>query len=154
MAGSNPSGGFNPRQIQGVAQEAGIRDGSIQRETAGFVAPGQSALTLTGSYTLSTTGVTTIPLHSVPAGKIFCITDIALAYNTASQYDMQLQSGSIPIFRQVVKGDTAPLEMPGIETPPVVLGGQTLNLVLPSNASTSTIYDFVISGFQQDIGIG
>ena len=147
------NGGFTPRHVEGYAVESSVRDASVTRESAGFFAPGQSAKTLCGRYAIANGASLTAQLHKVPTGKVFLVSDIQVSYDTAVQYDVQLQSGSIAIFRQVLKGDTAPCEMPGMETQPAVLQGQTLQLVLPAVTGATNV-DFVISGFEQAIGVG
>ncbi len=156
-----PWGGVNNRPATNEAVESLVRDSSVQRENAGFYAPGQSALNLCGRYVLSTSGPNNIPLHTVPAGKILCLTDLWITYDTATQYDVQLVASpsavnvtnAIPIFRGVLKGDTAPCEMPGLETQGPILPGTTLWLMFPQ-AGAATNLDFTISGFEQAFGVG
>lgn len=147
------TGGFGPRNLLGYSTEAVPRDGTVQRSQAGFVAPGQSARTLTGRYALSQTGTVTVPLLSVPGTKLFLITDISVTWDTAQVAEVTLQAGGISLWRVIVKGDTAPCQFPGIETQVPVMPGQTLSLVF-GQVGAATNADFVVSGVQQNVGVG
>ena len=155
---STQVGGVVPRLIEGYAVESSVRDNSVQRENAGWYAPGQSAETVVGLYNVAAAGSLSVPLLNVPAGKVFIITDVWISADTATAQKMQLVAGpsaaaGIPIMRGVLKGDTAPIELPGIESQPAVLPGQTLFLVSDAVAAV-TNFMVTISGVQQAIGVG
>jgi hypothetical protein len=151
-------GGVIPRAVEGYATEQSCRDGSVQRENCGFIAPGQSAFTIAGIYAIGAGNSLTTPLAQVPVGKVLLITDIYLWYDTAVQQHVKLTAGTasgsaLPIFASVPKGDTAPIELPGIETQPAVLPGQTLWFVIDTCTAATNVY-LTISGIEQNFGIG
>lgn len=151
-------GGAFPRNVDGTAVESAVRDGSVQRENAGWYAPGQSAGTVCAEYSVGAGASLSVPLLSVPTGKVFLISDAWITYNTTAVQKIQLIAGpsvgaGVPIMRGIIKGDTAPAEMPGIESQPAVLPGQTLWLT-SDTCVAATVFDVTISGFQQAMGVG
>lgn len=149
-----PFGGAQLRQVMGQSVESTPRDTAVQRENAGFLAPGQSALNMTGKIGLSNSGATTVALFIVPAGYILCITDVYISHDQTVILDVKLQNGSGQNIAEFpCKGDTAPVEMPGIETQQFWASGQQLNLVYPTSAGGGNGY-FNISGFLQAVGAG
>lgn len=143
------TGPFQPSPVPIVQVAASTpAQGSVQRVNAGYVAPGQSTKTYAGKTALSIGGTTTVTLETVTAGKTFIITDIYLSHDTSAQLDCRLQAAGVDIFRAVVKGDTAPLQMAGMETQPVATSGQSVTLLLPQVAGATNAYYF-ISGIEQ-----
>ncbi len=66
---------------------------------------------------------------------------------TATQFLVQLKQGSTVIFEGYCKTDTAPVELPGLETQPSAPGGTALSLVLGTGASSTATY--YIAGYEQ-----
>lgn len=123
--------------------------GAVFRTSAGYTAPGQTAKTFIGKQALSAGGTTTINLYTVAAGKTFLITDIYLSADSAQQLsDVQIQAGGVPIFRAPVKGDTGPVQMPGIETQPTASSGQLVTLVWPAQGTPPNAF-WMICGIEQ-----
>ena len=120
-----------------------------QRVNAGFVANGQTIKNYTGKQALSTTLVTTITLETVTTGKSYVITDLYLSIDTATLVpDVQIQAGGVPIFRGVLKGDTAPIQMAGMESQPNASSGQVVTIVIPAVAGPPNFL-FFVGGFEQ-----
>lgn len=127
---------FNP--VITLVDELGGRN-PVERVNAGYVGVGQSAKVYTGTQLL-TAGPITIPLETVPAGKIFFITDIYISANTATQFSVQITAGGVPVFAGFCKGDTGPIQMAGMETQPQASAGQQVNLVLGIASVTTAAY--------------
>lgn len=124
------------------------RSNPVERVNSGYVGLGQTAKLYTGTQALSTTVSTTIALETVPVGKIYFVTDISVTSNTAQVFLLQITAGGVPIFTAYVKGDTGPLELPGLETQPQASAGQAVNLVISSVTAATTVA-FTISGIEQ-----
>lgn len=122
--------------------------GAVFRSNAGGPAPGQSNKTYTGKQATSATVATTITLETVAAGKTLYITDIYVSYDDAAPHDTRLQAGGVDIFRCVPKGDTAPIQMPGIETQPSASAGQVVTILLPIIVGAPNFY-FYVAGVEQ-----
>lgn len=123
-------------------------DGSVNptlRMSAGGASFGQTLQQFTGNPSIATGA--TVALFTVPAGKTFYITDIYVSANTAVQFSVQIQAAGVPVFQGYAKGDTGPIDMPGIETQPQCGGGTAVSLVLGTAAGTTAAY--FISGFVQ-----
>lgn len=118
----------------------------VERTNAGYVGPLQSAKVYTGTQALAA-GPITIPLETVPAGKIFFITDIYISANTAVQFAVTINAGGVPIFQGFCKGDTGAIQMAGMETQPQASAGQQVNLVL--GLAAGTIGSYYIGGVDQ-----
>ncbi|HLG72146.1 MAG TPA: hypothetical protein VFE42_20700 [Chloroflexota bacterium] len=121
--------------------------GSVQRVTAGLIAPGQTVKQFTGKQASSTSGPTTVPLETVTAGKTFIITDIFVGCDSTTAVDIQITAGGSPIFRGHLS-TTASIQMAGMETQPNATAGQQVNLVLPQTAAVQQ-FTFFISGVEQ-----
>lgn len=121
--------------------------GAVQRVNAGGMAPGQTAKQYTGKIALSNSVITTITLETVTAGKTFYITDLYLSADGTQVMDMRLQAAGVDIFRAIVKGDTAPLQMAGIETQPFGAAGQVVTLVFPVTTNVNGYY--AVFGYEQ-----
>jgi len=119
-----------------------------QRFSAGAGALGQALKTYAGKQALSAVGVTSIPLETVTAGKTFFITDIYISHDSALVLDAQITAAGTRIFGGPCKGDTAPIQMPGMETQPSASSGQAVALVLPIAAGPPNVY-FYIAGYEQ-----
>ena len=120
--------------------------GSTIRSNAGGPAAGQSNKTFTGTSVTLTSGAT-IALETVAAGKTLYITDIYVGSNSATQFSVLIQQAGVTIFSGMCKGDTGPLQMPGIETQPSAPAGAAVTLVLGTAAAT--VASFFISGIEQ-----
>jgi hypothetical protein len=131
-------------------------DGSVQRENAGFFAPGQAPIKMNLDKILMTVSLT-IPLLTTPANKSFTITDLYLSHDAATPLRIALLVGTtpgnaVPIFSGPVKGDTAPIQGVGQETQFDVPAGCTLYLTWAASAGTNLYAN--IAGCQQAIGAG
>ena len=120
--------------------------GSTMRVNAGGPAPGQSNKTFTGTSITLTSGAT-IALETVAAGKTLYITDIYVGANTATQFSVLIQQAGVTIFSGMCKGDTGPLQLPGLETQPSAPAGSAVTLVLGTAAAT--VASFFIGGVEQ-----
>lgn len=138
-----------------AAQVVAITDGEgslspTLRASAGGAAIGQTLQQFTGNPTLSTTVTTTVSLFTVPAGKTFYITDVYIGSNVGFVFLAQIQAAGTPIFFSYCKGDTGPVEMPGIETQPQAASGTAVQLVMSAvTGATSPVGAYYIAGFLQ-----
>jgi hypothetical protein len=123
--------------------------GPTLRVNAGFTANGQTIKTFVVKQALSASATTTVPLEAVTTGKTLVITDIYIGWmGTVQAEDVQITAAGTPIFRGVCKGDTAPIQMPGMESQPNASSGQQVNLVFPAVTGAPNGYAF-IGGFEQ-----
>jgi hypothetical protein len=129
---------------------AAPHDGCVQRENAGFLAPGQTKVTVSGKVSIASGA--TVPLPTPPQGKIWLLTEILWTHDSTVALEYKLQTGGVTILDWPVKGDTSPFITQGIETQFDIPQGNTPQLVMASNASTNGY--FVMAGVQQDIGNG
>lgn len=97
---------------------------------------------------LSTTAATTVALFTVPAGQTFYLTDLYVGANTASPFLVQVTANGAPIFTGYCKGDTGPIDMPGMETQPQAPGGSQVSIVLGQVAAATTAA-YYLGGFSQ-----
>lgn len=131
-------------------------DGCVQRANAGFLAPGQTKLSVcVDNIPTSTANTFFVPLPQPPAGKVWIITDLVMSSNLASGSAGQrfaITVGGITVYAIPVHGAAAPDVMNGMETQPDCPGGlqPVLNIL-----GASTMNSFVnIGGVQQNIGTG
>lgn len=125
-------------------------DGSVQRENAGYLAPGQTKLAISGKGSIAS-GLT-FALPTPPAGKHWLITDIFLTHDSTVALEFQIQQGGISILDLPIKGDTAPFYAPNVETQFTIDALNAAQVVIASNAATNAYW--WISGIVQDIGNG
>ncbi len=118
------------------------------RVNAGSAAIGQTLKIFTYKVALSASATTTQTLETVTAGKTFYITDIFLSHDSAAVIDVRIQAAGVDIFRAPPKGDTAPVQMAGIESQPSATAGQLVTVLYPITASPPNAYG-VICGFEQ-----
>ncbi len=118
------------------------------KTNAGAVATGQSLKTFTGKVALSASVPTTVTLETVTPGKTLYVTDIYLAADNNTAIDTRLQANGVDIFRAPPKGDTAPVQMAGIESQPNAAAGQLVTILYPATAGPPNAY-FNVSGFEQ-----
>jgi hypothetical protein len=122
--------------------------GSVQKGTAGAAAPDQTLKQFhAADGGLSIASGATAALYTVTAGKTFYVTDIQITANTATQFEAKLQAAGTTQWNSNVKGDTAPIDLPGIETQPQFAGGQAVTLVFPATSATNAWY--YIAGYEQ-----
>lgn len=124
-------------------------DGCVQRENAGFLAPQQTMIRVSGKVSIN--GGATVPLPTPPQGKIWLLTDILLSHDGTAAVEFKINVGNVPIFDWPVKGDTAPFNTPNIETQFDIPQSNTSQLVMGSLAANGY---FALAGVQQDIGNG
>jgi hypothetical protein len=125
-------------------------DGSVNptiKMSAGGAGGGQTLVQFTGNPSLSGSVPTTVALYTVPAGKTLFITDIYVGASTNLVFLAQIQAAGVSIFFGYCKGDTGPIEIPGIETQPQGGPGTAVTLVMGIAAGTTAAY--FISGFVQ-----
>ena len=135
--------------LSGYLSDGVTPHGMVQRISAGFMGPGQTAKQYVGKQALSATLTTTVTLETVTAGKTFYITDILIISDVASSttIDVRLQAAGADIFRAGVHS-LAPIDMTGIETQPFATAGQLVTLLLPIVAGPPNVW-FNILGFEQ-----
>jgi len=118
-------------------------DGTVQRENAGFIGPGQTKVAVNLDKLSINAAAILVPLLTVPAGKSFQITDLWISHDGTSAVRMGLQIGvgtnAVTIFSFPIKGDTAPLQLPGIETQEDVPAGSTLYF-FPALLASANVY--------------
>ena len=119
---------------------------SVQRVSAGYVAPGQTAKSYVGRQATSTSATTTIALATVTTGKTQTFTDIFLTTDSVAPLDVRLQAAGSDIFRTLVR-DTVPCDAPGIETQPAGASGNALQLVLPQTQVVCNV-DFSLEAIE------
>lgn len=137
--------------LPGDATYVGGGGTSVQKVSAGGAAQGQSLKQFTGKIALLNPGPTLQALYTVTAGKTFYVTDLFVSHDSNAVVELHLQtSGGVDGFRAPVKGDTAPLQMPGIETQPQFAAGQAVQLRWETTvpAATPNAY-FFVAGFEQ-----
>jgi len=97
--------------------------------------------------TTNLAGGTVVTLETVAAGKNLLVTDIFLSHNTAAVLEIGIQAAGVDIFSAPVKGDTAPVTLPGIETQPIAAGLQQVNVVYQPVAGATLGY-FLVTGVE------
>jgi hypothetical protein len=122
----------------------------VVKQTAGGPAPGQSAKTFTGEIVIPAgAGTTTQALETVTALKTLYLTDISITADTAQIFRVRIQAGGVDIFRGLCKGDTGPIQFPGIETQPQAAAGSVVNILFVAVAGfLITNAEFFIAGFE------
>lgn len=136
----NPDGSL-PVEVTGVASNT-----SVQRVSAGFMAPGQTAKQATGNLSVNAVSATT-PINTVTAGKTFYITDISFTTDSTTAIDVQIQAAGVVIFETHVLS-TAPCVAVGIETQPFGTSGQAVRIFV-SNSSSGKSLNYFVGGFEQ-----
>ena len=126
-------------------------DGCVQRENAGFLAPGQTKISVNVDNVSIATGAS-VPLPTPPAGKVWLIGDLYVSHDSNVAVRCALTVGGITVWSAPVKGDTAPVELPGMETQIDVPQGQASVLAFGGNAGTHGYAN--LQGWQQGIGVG
>ena len=122
---------------------------AVQRMSAGFMAPGQTAKQYTGYQVLSTSP-TSIALETVTASKSYYITDMLIVTdypNGTGTLDIQIQAAGTPIFRGGAH-NLVPIDLPGMETQPFATTGQAVTLNVSAATASYHVW-FWISGFEQ-----
>lgn len=143
-ATSSAVGGIPPAQVVAITDGDGSLTPTL-RASAGGAAIGQTLQQFTGNPSINTGA--TVALFTVPAGKTFYVTDIYVGSNSGLAFSVQIQAAGTPIFNGFAKGDTGPIDMPGIETQPQAAGGTAVTLVMGTAGSTTAAY--YIAGFIQ-----
>jgi hypothetical protein len=118
------------------------------RASAGAAAYGQTLWQEIGNPALSTSAATAANLFTVPAGQTFYLTDLYVGSNSSSPFLVQVQAAGTPIFYGYCKGDTGPLDLPGLETQPQAAAGQQVSIVLGQVAAATTAA-YYLGGFSQ-----
>jgi hypothetical protein len=135
----------------------GTSDASaVQRSSAGFKAPGQTAFAYTGTFfslvasgSSMTTQVvgslaTTNPTTGLPANVY--ITDFAASTNfanTSGNMDTQVQVGGVAMLRGSMH-NLVPIDFINMETQPTtVAGGKAISIVIGSVVSTTQTWYFL-----------
>lgn len=123
----------------------------VVKQTAGGPAPGQSAKTFTGELNLPAgAGTPTQALETVTTGKTLYVTDLSFTADTAQIFRVRLQANGVDIFRGMCKGDTGPIEFPGIETQPQAASGAVVQCVFVTLAGfLVTNVEYFVGGFEQ-----
>jgi len=121
----------------------------VARSSAGPLAPGQSLWSTSGRISNQTSGTTPVPLLAVPANMVLYITDFSASTVGSAEVDVQVQSGTMVVLRAAVFATCPAAAM--FETQPMVIGGNTVNLVASATGSAQVI-DFYIGGYLQSFG--
>lgn len=122
-------------------------------------APGQTLWQTTGTVALSTSAGVTPTLTftgnavlPIPAGKTLYITDIFIGASTAAQFPVTILFNGVAIFNHFAKGDTAPLDLAGIETQPQAAGDGTHEIVLTfGQATIAGTASWYIAGYAEGV---
>ena len=130
-------------QVEIVGQSNNM---SVQRVSAGFMAPGQSAKAATGNLSVNAVSAA-VPINTVTTGKTFYITDINFTTDSSTAIDIQIQAAGVVIFETHVLS-TAPCNCVGMETQPFGTSGQLVRIFV-SNSSTGKSLNFYVAGFEQ-----
>lgn len=151
-AASQPLVQVNGEPVGGTSMPSAGGRSAVVKSSAGAAADGQTLRSWTGKSAVLTAGATVNPQvaganYVVPAGSTFYITDLYVSGNTSTQFEVQVTDGSVTQFYGIAKGDTAPIEMPGLETQPSIGPGGTLTLILGTAAATNAYY--YIAGYEQ-----
>lgn len=117
---------------------------SVQRISAGAIAPGQTLKTISGQVSINAGA--TVTINTVTTGKTFYITDISISTDNTVPTDVNIRAGGLTIFRAFVQ-NTAPIDALGIESQPNGTSGQVVDMVLPTAVGKNVNY--FISGFEQ-----
>jgi len=118
----------------------------VGRSSAGPLAPGQSLFSCAARVSNATNALATYPIVSVPGGMVLYITDFNASTAGASEVDIQLQSGTMPVARASVFATSPAAQM--FETQPMVIGGNALQAVL-GTSSANQVMDFYVGGYLQ-----
>lgn len=137
----------------GTWAELGVgvqRLGSVSKATAGPPATDQTVRSFNpatdAGTPLSTTLTTTVSTgYTVPTGKNLYLTDIYASGNSANQFTVNIAGGA---FRGIAKGDTAPIQLSGIESINPVAGGTAVTFVFGVVATATNVF-YQVSGFDQ-----
>ena len=121
---------------------------TTQRITAGGAAQGQALKSYTGKVALSAATTTTQTLETVAPNKTLYLTDLYISHDSNAVIDVQIRAAAVAIFRAPVKGDTAPLQMPGMETQPQAQAGQSVDIFWPITPTPPNAY-FYVGGYEQ-----
>ncbi len=121
----------------------------VGRQSAGALAPGQTLFSCAGRLSNATGSATTFPVVTVPSNMVLYITDFSASTVGTNEVDVQLQSGTIPVARASVFSTSPCSEL--FETQPMVIGGNTLQVVL-GNSTSAQVVDFYVGGYMQALG--
>lgn len=119
-------------------------------------APGQTLFQTTGSASIAASGTPALTFSGSassagalvpPSGKTIYITDIYVGANTATAFTVAISFNGTTIFSGFCKGDTGPIEFPGIETQPQAAGDGTHSLVLTCGVTAATTAAWYIAGY-------
>lgn len=123
-------------------------DSSMQRQTTGFLAPGQTKIAL-NMDSISTTTTLTVPLPTPPLGKLFYVTDLSITHSVSTAQRFALVTGGVVVFSTLVHGSAAPDIFNALETQIDMPGNATCGLTI--NGTTSQFSYANILGIQQNL---
>lgn len=125
-----------------------MADENIVRTTAGPGSDNQQLFQISSSGALNTATAGTLAVHTTSPGKIFYITDILITTEIAAGVANLIQleiSGGVVVFEGYV-ANTAPLDLPGIESQPQSPSNSILALKWGNIAGHITYF---IAGYEQ-----
>jgi hypothetical protein len=128
-------------------------DGSVQRANAGFLAPGQTKISVCVDNIATTSAATYyVPLPTPPVGKVWMVTDLIFSHTVATGQRFAFAVGGITTLSIPAHGSAAPDIIGSAETQQDCPGG--LQPVLQI-AGIATMNSFAtVAGVQQNMGAG
>jgi hypothetical protein len=120
----------------------------VLRMTAGPGAEDQQLFQITSSGGVDTTNAGALAVHTTTSGRTFYITDISITsdFSNANTKLIQLEiSGGVVIF-EAYTSNTAPVDMPGIESQPQSPSNSILAIKWPAQAGHIAYF---IAGYEQ-----
>lgn len=120
----------------------------ITRVTAGPGADQQQLFQVTTTGGISTTNAGAQALRTTNPGKTFYITDLSITadYSNAASHLIQLEiSGGIIVFEAYLS-NTAPIDMPGMETQIQVPANSILAIKWPAQSGNIAVF---VAGYEQ-----
>jgi hypothetical protein len=128
-------------------------DGCVQRANAGFLAPGQTKLSVcVDSVATGTAVIYYIPLPVPPSGKVWMVTDVSFTHNQTTGQRFALAVGGITVFAWQSHGSTAPDIFGSQEMQPDCPGG--LQPSLQILGASSMVAWANLGGQNQNMGAG
>jgi len=113
----------------------------VVKGTAGYLAPGQSDVSISGYVATNTSGgAKSVPLRTVSAGKSFIITDIHMSTDQAKAsgyFHPQIMKNGVSVFDTIIH-DLTPLT-DVLETQLAGVAGDVFTLSLPQTTAAQNV---------------
>ena len=128
-------------------------DASVQRNNCGFLAPGQTKLSVCVDNVSTPTGtIYYIPLPIPQAGKIWIFTDMNFTHNQSTGQRFAIAIGGVSTLATQCHGSTAPDILGSQETQPDCPGGLQPSIQILGVSGMNSWVN--LAGIQQNSGNG